>query len=84
MTGAREGQMRGARTERSRVMTGGISMLGQIQVTPRCADDTLRRHVGSGSVGEGGGCLPLEVNQGSVRDGGTGQVNKYVTISDRA
>ena len=55
MTGAREGRRGGAWTARSRVVTGGIGMLGRIQVMPRWADDPVQRDIGVGGVGEGGG-----------------------------
>ena len=59
-------------------------MMGRRQVTPRWADDLVRRHVSGGGVGAGGGCPPLEGNQEAGREGGAGQVNKYVKISDIA
>ena len=45
----------GAYTERSRVVAVGIAVLGRIQVIPRWEDDPVRRHVGGGFVGAGGG-----------------------------
>ena len=65
-------------------MARGIVMMGQIQVTPRWADDPVRRYVGGGSVGAGGGSPPPEENKEAGREVGAGQVNKYVTISDRS
>ena len=56
VTGAREVWKGGARTERSRVVAGGIGMLGRRQVTPMWADVPVQRHVGGGGVGSGGGC----------------------------
>ena len=58
MTGAREVRRGGARTERSRVVAGGIGMMGRRQVTPRWADDPLQRHVGGEGFGSGGGSPP--------------------------
>ena len=51
----REGRRGGSQTARSSVVTGCIVILGQKQVTPRWADDPVRRHVGGGVVREGGG-----------------------------
>ena len=78
MTGAREGLRGVARIERSRVVAGGIGMVGRRQVTPRWADDTVRRHVNGGDV------PPPELNQEAGRVVGAVQVNKYVTISNRS
>ena len=58
MTGAREGLRRVERTARSRVVVGGIGILGRIKVTPMWADDPLQIHIGGGGVGEVEGCLP--------------------------
>ena len=44
-------------------MVGGIDMLGRRQVMPRWEDGPMRRHVGIGGVGLGGGCPPPEGNQ---------------------
>ena len=57
-TGAREGRRRGARTVRSRVVAGGIGIMGRIQMMPRWTDDPVHRQVGSRGVGEGEGCPP--------------------------
>ena len=53
--GTGECQRGRAQTERSRVVEGGIGILGQRQVTPRWEYDTVRRHVSGGGVGAGGG-----------------------------
>ena len=58
MTEAREVQRGGSRTAMSRVVAGGIGMMGRRQVTPRWEDDPVRKHVSGGGVGEGGGCPP--------------------------
>ena len=84
MIGARDGLREGARTERIRVVVGGICILGRRQVTPRWEDNPVRRHVGGGGVGARGGCPPLEGKQESGRVGEEGQVKKYETISNRA
>ena len=59
-------------------MAGGIDMLGWRQVMPKWEDDPVRRHIGIGGVGAGGGFPPPtpEGNQEAGRDGGAGQVNK--------
>ena len=75
--GAREGRRRGAQTAKNSVMAVGIDMLGRRQVMPRSEDDPMRRHIGIGSVGVGGGFSPpMEGNQEAGREGGAGQVNK--------
>ena len=56
--GAREGRRGGSGIARSRVVTGGIVIMGWRQGTPRWADDPVRRLVGGGGVGEGGGSPP--------------------------
>ena len=67
-------------------MVGGIDTLGQRQVIPRWEDDPMRRHIGIGVVGSGGGrrgLTPPEGNWEAGRDGGAGQVNKYISIIER-
>ena len=84
VTGARMGWRGGSQTVRSRVNTGGIRILVRRLMTPRWEDDYVRMHVGGGAF-FGRRELPLpEGNQVAGRDGETGQVNKYITISDRA
>ena len=58
-------------------------MMGRRQVMPKWADDPVRRHIGGGGVGAGGGCPPPEGNPEAGREGGVGQVNTYARISDR-
>ena len=53
MTGGREGWRGRSRTARSRVVSGGIGMMGRRQVMPKWADDPVRRHIGGGGVGAG-------------------------------
>ena len=85
VTGARKGWRGGAWTARSRVVSGGIGMLGQRQVTPRWTDDPVRRHVRRWWECRGRrGLPPPEENQEVGIVGGEVQVNKYLTISDRA
>ena len=58
MAGTREGQRGEERTVKDRGEAGCVGVLGRIQVTHRCADDPVRRHVGGGGFGVGGGCPP--------------------------
>ena len=46
MAGAREVRRGGAQTAKGRDEEGKIGMLGRRQVTPRWADDPVRRHGG--------------------------------------
>ena len=46
----------------------------------------MRRHIGIGVVGSGGGrrgMTPPEGNREAGREGGAGQVNKYISIIER-
>ena len=74
MAGPREGQRGEERTVKDRGEAGCVGVLGRIQVTHRCADDPVRRHVGGGGFGVGGGCPPPEGYQEAGREGGVGQV----------
>ena len=69
MTGAREGLRGVARIERSRVVAGGIGMVGRRQVTPRWADDTVRRHVIGGGV-------PPGIKSGGGKSGISGSIKQ--------
>ena len=55
----------------SRVVAGGIGMLGWRQVTPRWTDDPVQRNVGGGGVGEVGGFPPpqKEIRKREEREG---------------
>ena len=76
MTGARDGNRGGAQTGSSRVVAGGIGMMGRRQVTPRWADDTVPRHVGGGVVGSGGVCPPPGRILGGVDSGMGGSIKQ--------
>ena len=68
--GAREGRKGGAWIARSRVVAGGIGMMGRRQVTHRWADDPVQRHVDGGGVGAGGGSPPRkEIRKREDREG---------------
>ena len=79
-----EGQIGGARTSKGRGEARNISMLGQIQVTPRWADYPVQRHNGCWWRG----CLgrirmpPPRKNTGHQEEKVGEEKNKYVTISD--
>ena len=77
MTGAREGRRGGARAAMSRVVAGGIGMLGWRQVTPRWTDDPVQRNVGGGGVGEVGG-FPLPRRKSGSGKRGRGGSSKPV------
>ena len=85
MAGARERRRGEAQTAKNRGEAGWIGILGRRQVTPIWADDNVWRHINVGGVREGGGCPPHpEGYKEAGREGGAGQVKKYVTISDTA
>ena len=53
-------------------MAGGIDMLGWRQVMPKWEDDPVRRHIGIGGVGAGGGFPPphrKEIGNQEEREG---------------
>ena len=50
MKGESRGRRGGARKARSRVVAGGIGMLGRRQVTPMWEDYPVRIHMGDGGV----------------------------------
>ena len=63
MKGVRKGRRGGARKVRSRVVEGGIGMLGRRQVTPRWADDPVWRHFNGGGVRAGGASPRKEIRR---------------------
>ena len=83
-TGEREGWRGVACTARSMVVAVVIGILGRRQVTPRWSDDPVRTHVGGGVFGSGGEYPYPEGNQEAGKEGGAGQVSKYVAIRNIA
>ena len=83
MARAREGQRGGAWIPKGRVEAGNISMQVRIQVTPRWADDPVRRQNGRQWRGCRGrrGLSPHGGHRVAVERAGRVN-NKYVTISD--
>ena len=77
-SGGRSGRKEGfggeARTEKDSFKAGDISMLVQRQVTPKWADNLLRRHVGVGGVGGVGGFPPHGRTSGVGKRGRLSQV----------
>ena len=81
--GAREGQRGEALTVKNRYEEGCIGILVQRQVTPRWADDPVRRHIGGGGAGAGGGCAPRkDIGYWTMRRVCGRVKTKYVTIID--